>query len=928
MKKIKKILCMTLAFLLVVGSCFFAGVGTKAASTDGTTDTEVNVKTDKDWSGRSVLFMLSESDYTSSLKNLSVGNKMSEYNFLEMITITYSGNTFTLGEFAEAGSWTYVPVRSANAGSIGFKVPQSYGAVPTGMTITIPAGTVFPSYAYIGTTSTSGTSQTLGGYITTKSCIYTFNNTASETEYIWEKEEITAQSRDTDVNVKTDKVWSGRSVLFMLSESDYTASLKNLPVGSKMSEYNFLEKITITYGGNTFTLGEFAEAGSFTYVPVRSANAGSIGFKVPQSYGAVPNGLEITIPEGTVFPAYAYVGTASEPGTSLTADGYVTTEGYKYVFNNTLSEEQYIWERQSLQTAEPIEPVATQVTGVKTGHNAEIVTFALSDTDYLKTDGTPLGTTSIGATHTDYNYLQSIQLYTSDTEYVTLENALRNQKYYNMWGNANTISIELTKDVFDNVYKIVIPEGTTYPSYLHTNETQTDLGGFETTEEVIFVKPEVYTSKDETDPNNVKYIYDWVVYKVPVEYDTRISNVHVRYANGGKLLIFLETHDYPNTIRNTVIDKIAEYKILNSIVLYRGDEAKSLAEVWQGGEKYYNIWGEQGCVAFSLAEGWNGETITKVVVKEGCQFPSYEYTTENTTDKIVYEAKFETTFVASKQAEQNIYFERTEYIPPTIVDTTVTGAKLMGAEGDMRFILSLSVQDYDGADDSAIVSDKFKEYNTLSHIYLTSGSNVVTLEEIVNEEEVYYNLWGYENTISYGLKPEYTAKSFDKVIIQSGCEFPSFVYTSTDTDVRAAFLVSALQELEFSTDEFKIKYFDETGELLFEDTVICGEIFELYEIPLKEGYTGVWNGLSYSVMPAQDISYYLSYERIEDDEENITEQDEESSDNVEDKTSPATGDNVINILVTVYSFAISCIIILAFGIKRRVKIIRDDIGAE
>ncbi len=1087
MKKVKQILCTVLALVLMVSSCFYIGVNTNAANADGTVNTEVNVKTDKGWSGRSVLFMLSESDYAATLKNVSVGSKISEYNFLEKITITYNGSSFSLGDFAEAGSFTYVPARSANAGSIGFKVPQSYGAVPSGMTITIPSGTVFPSYAYVGTSNAAGTSGTKAGYITVEEVQYVFNNTESATEYIWEKR---TTKTETEVNVKTDKGWSGRSVLFMLSESDYVASLKNMAVGSKMSEYNFLEKIKITVNGGEYSLKAFAEAGSWTYVPVRSSNAGSIAFKVPQSYGAVPSGMEILIPEGTVFPAYSYVGTTSIAGTSATQGGYITKEEFKYVFNNTNSLTEYIWEKSapgtgaveptditvtslksgvnanmngitfalsesdyvncsnyqmgagyadynflsnikvyindteytlgdldkengskfynmfanlntvtiefadvdvynsitkivipketvfpalaytgavyfagtdathpevgitqtqpggfkaieeiifykpinasgtfSWQTTEPIEPDTTEVTGVKTGHNAEIVTFTLSNTDYSRTDGSPLGTTSIGATHTDYNYLKSIQLYTSDTEYVTLENALRNQKYYNMWGNANTVSIELTKEVFSNLIKIVIPEGTTYPSYLHTNETQVDLGGFRTTKEIVFVKPEIYTSKDTTDPNNVKYIYDWVIYKTPVEYDTRISNVHVRYANGGKLLVFLETQDYPDTIRNFVIDKIAEYKILNSIVLYRGDESKTLAEVWQGGEKYYNLWGEKGCVAFSLADGWNGENITKVVVKEGCQFPSYEYTTGNTTDKIVYKAKFETTFVASKQAEQNVYFERTEFIPPTVVDTTVTSAKLMGAEGDVRFILSLSVQDYNGAGDSAIVSNKFKEYNTLSNIYLYSGVNMVTLEEIINEEEVYYNLWGYEDTISYGLKPEYSAKSFDRVVIQSGCEFPSFVYTSTSTDTRTAYTTSNLQELEISTDKFTISYYDETGNLLYEDKVICGDAFELREIPTKKGYIGEWSGLNYNVMPAQDISYYLSYELAEnganeENDNNVLQDDSSDSNAVENKTSPTTGDTQQGVFVALIGLVISGILI-AYVMKKRT---RNDIG--
>ncbi|MBO5000621.1 MAG: hypothetical protein J6C58_07290, partial [Bacteroidaceae bacterium] len=114
------------------------------------------------------------------------------------------------------------------------------------------------------------------------------------------------------------------------------------------------------------------------------------------------------------------------------------------------------------------------VTNVYSGHNEQIVTFVLSESDYTQS------TAGVGTRSEEYNFWTNIQVYTSETEYVTLKDAYTNQKYYRIWDRANTLSIQLEEATYNAATKIVIPAGTVFPSYAYDSNNSSTKGGYVT----------------------------------------------------------------------------------------------------------------------------------------------------------------------------------------------------------------------------------------------------------------------------------------------------------------------------------------------------------------------------------------------------------------------------------------------------------------
>ncbi|MBP3663774.1 MAG: hypothetical protein J6J03_01295, partial [Tyzzerella sp.] len=232
-------------------------------------------------------------------------------------------------------------------------------------------------------------------------------------------------------------------------------------------------------------------------------------------------------------------------------------------------------------------------------------------------------------------------------------------------------------------------------------------------------------------------------------------------------------------------------------------------------------------------------------------------------------------------------------------------------EGNVRLVLFLNNHDYEGIGESIVVTNKYLQYNSLENIMLCKGTTEVVLSEIVTDE-VYYNLWGNQGSISYGLKPEYSATSFDKILVNNGCEFPSYAYTSDENaEYKVAYTTTAEQTISISELKYKITYYGDNQKVLYEDEVVCGSAFTLRSVPEKEGYTGSWNGLKYDVMPAQNISYKLLYESISGEDIQV---EQDAVDNSDDKKeSPSTGDIFrTNTFVMITLLSLVAILVVCF----------------
>lgn len=826
-----------------------------------------------------LLVFLTNHDYDNASATTRFGEKISEYNMLDKVVLYKSDTEYaTLREVYTGEGYYNV---WGETGSAAFTLKAGWDGT-TIKKVVFLAGCNFPAYSY-----TNDNAEAKTNYVLRQQTEFA-TNTSSASNTDWTEKDI-SKPKEIEVS-KIQSGHNGTIVTFHLSNSDYSG-LATEKIGDKHTDYNYWEQIRI-YSDDTnyITLAEAYKDQKY-YNMWTWENTISISL----TDTVYANATRIVIPEGTVFPSYKYTS-----GATNKKYGYMVTE--ELIFERPQDAvEGKVYDWVCVDTSVPKD---VAVTKVLSGHNEQIVSFYLSDSDYESK--------TIGAAHTDYNYLDMIRIYSDETIYKTLGEVHENQKYYNMWGREDTISLQLTKEAYDSAIKIVIPEGTVFPAYVHTNEGSSYKHGYKTTSEITFTKPIGVTEGGEG--------YEWISSIPAVERETVVKNLQLRDATG-KLILFLAEHDYTEAgSTNPVGNKLQECNILQNIVLYKSDtEYKTLAEIY-GNEQYYNIWGETGSIAIDLADGWDGTNVQKVVIKAGCEFPSYEYTSGSTTVKTVYKTKYEIVFTATEQTLNNASYVQSIIIPSNPTETEVVDVQVMGATNDMRLIVFLSVHDYDVNLDSIACSARFKDYNTLANIFLCLGDKQVALADAINEDEVYFNLWGKTGSISYGLKPEYTVDSFEKVIVKSGCEFPSYIYATTDSLDKVAYTTTTEKEIALSPTMYKVSYYDANKNLLYTDEIVCGTPLTLRLTPAKEGYKGIWNGMNYTLMPAKNIAYYLSYEKIEDtaDEEL---QDKADDDNKEEQQnqekSPDTGDlNDKAVFITVVLMVIAVTIITIITRKK------------
>ena len=672
-------------------------------------------------------------------------------------------------------------------------------------------------------------------------------------------------AEDNSVPEKTNVsgVKSGHNaqlVTFYLSHTDYDG-LATAGIGEKHTAYNYLEQIRI-YSDETnyVTLKDAYQADGQKYYNMWG-EANTISISLKEDYFA--SASRIVIPAGTVFPASKYTN-----GTAAKKAGFVLKE--EMIFDKPASGNDW-------SVVDTSSPDDTTVTKLLSGHNASILTFYLSASDYEKANQ------RVGTNHTDYNYLDTIKLYTDENNYKTLGEVCKEggQILYNMWDRANTLSIELDPAFYADVVKVFVPEGTVFPSSAHTNNGEAYKYGYVTRKDNTFGKPANASEGGEG--------YQWNSLNPAINYETVVSKIQVRDASG-KLFLFLKNHDYAEAGSSVRIgNQLDAGNILEKIEVSRKDGiTKKLSELYTG-EGYYNLWGEEGCIALDLPDGWDGTNVAKVVVAAGCEFPSYAYTSGAIYDKTFYKTKYETVFEATGYPEvgyDNVAFDQYMNIPSQPVGTTVLKATVLGATGDMRLILTLSVQDYANAGKSEAGTSRIKDYNTFESIELYTGGRKISLADAVNTEEVYYNLWGRTGTISYGLKSKYNVNSFDKIVLNSGCEFPACAYTQTDSLEKTAYTVSSQQTVNLTTEKYKVRYYDTNHNLLYTDEVASGTTLSLRKAPKRAGYEASWSGMTYTLMPVKDISYQLSYTKAGKAESTDQESDGQ---NDSDTDSPGTG---------------------------------------
>ena len=530
--------------------------------------------------------------------------------------------------------------------------------------ITIPAGTLFPSYAMKSL------------YDFNKNPVYIMYETQTDVTFYkqadgtWQRPYIETETAVSSVKVAGNE--SDNFTVFSLSNHDYLTSLDNyggtatntLPILSKVNFYNHILV-------NDVAIGTTSEACVNVW-----GNKGA--FAIRTSAGL--NATKITILKGCQFPSYAELSSGDKRI-------FVTTEDVTFVKNENGEWVKYV----------PEGDFDTKVELVQFGRATNVLNINLSVNDYPSPDGNNSATYNIGI---DKDKILSLNLFDN----IIIDGYSLRSKYSNhgvpttsepwMWINkfvghnfAVTVPSENGKGLTPN--KITIRAGAQFPSMAYIND---GTGAYYvTTEEVTYVRVSdnvesfwdkqakitfkadgetvaklTYTKTNGIEgeipevPEKEGYKGAWESYtldgndivvnavytkKTYESISTSVTQIEVphgdaQYPMDNFLIIHLYNHDYPSGLDNwnggslNINDFLANSNFYECVFINDAPITKST-------ETFLNIWGRKG--AFGHRTSMLTADVTKVTILAGCEFPTYATLTG--TASTAYVTTSDVTFV-------------------------------------------------------------------------------------------------------------------------------------------------------------------------------------------------------------------------------------------------------------------------------------------
>ncbi len=672
-------------------------------------DTEVTQIVSGHNGGSQISFQLTASDYTVGTQQFlefgTNGSKQEEYNFLENIKVhTTTGEVKTLKSVYTAGNSWYKMFDVANNVTIGL------GTITMAeiSKIEIPAGTVFPSYAYA-----SGSSAKMYGYRTTEDKIFEQKADTTQTSpyseaICWSLYEM--EIIDVTVSVKTNAATG----LGLLADK-----ITSYPSGGTFTAYDENSVFTYTTGGVTTAC---------TRTP-RVSGSGACIWLVPSEISANASAVAGDIIELSGVWQYSVDSKYYNFGT------------VKYEFDGTSWE---IWEPD---------------------FNEELLTL----TQNVHYDATLTFNADKISNPTDD------QLFTA----ASLDAALT----YN--GVASKGNLRMTSfGLFLNVSEMTGGTQTT----ANTNDVIKLTGIWQ------------YTDGKYYDFGTVEYKWnglDWVDVNAPQNIDTGITGVMI-YDNSGKLIIQPSVSDYSSAandfgITGDALTKLKEYNFFDKIKLSTEGTTKTLRKILGGADEYYyNLWSD-GSIVIDMNDEWDAKSVTMITIESGCEFPAYAYTNGDSAVKVSYKTTEETSWeLGSVSNEYNATYVR--YYPDVVNDTSVTNVHVRVG----KLLIFLSEHDYGPAGSTAAVdATKLGIYNILDNVYVSNGTEVKALKDVVTAEAPYYNIWGESGSIAFNLATGWDGTNITSVYIKAGTEFPAYAYTSGSATDKVKYVTS--QDIEFNT---------------------------------------------------------------------------------------------------------------------------------
>ena len=509
--------------------------------------------------------------------------------------------------------------------------------------ITIPAGTLFPSRAM--RTLFDGFGNPVYIMYQTQTDV-TFYKQADGT---WVKPYAEEETSVTAVNVSGSD--ADNFTIFSLSNHDYITTLDNyggtaVSTRDILARNNFYNHILV----NDVAIGTTGEA----YVNVWG-NKGAIGIRT----SAGLNATKITILKGCNFPSYAELLTGERKI-------FVTTEDITFVKNENGEWTEYI----------PEGDFDTSVTQVQFGRSTNVLNINLSANDYPSPDGNNSATYNIGV---DAEKILALNLFDN----IIIDGYSIRSRYANyptsvtapwVWinrfvGHNFAVRVPNVNGTALTPNKITIRAGAQFPSMAYVNDGAEAY--YVTTEEVTYVRvsDNVETSWDRqakitfkadgetiailpyTKTNGLEeeipevpekdgYKGEWESYtlngedivvnaiytqKAYTSILTSVTQIKVQHGSADYpmdnfLILQLSNHDYPSELNDWNGGSIKTSEFLSKSSFYESVLLND-TPIAKSNEAFINVWGNKG--AFTHRTNMVTANVTKVTILAGCEFPTY-----------------------------------------------------------------------------------------------------------------------------------------------------------------------------------------------------------------------------------------------------------------------------------------------------------------
>lgn len=233
-----------------------------------------------------------------------------------------------------------------------------------------------------------------------------------------------------------------------------------------------------------------------------------------------------------------------------------------------------------------------------------------------------------------------------------------------------------------------------------------------------------------------------------------------------RLMFALSANDYSSPSQPVNATQVASLNWGYKIKITIGGEEKTLADYYLPAEVYLQLWTRPNIISVNF----NGDytTITKIVVEEGCEFPSSE--TAKATDNLkVYRTTEEAVFYNVGAA---MFYKEAAYTVATATETKVETFGDPAGEVTARLFFGLSVNDYSSATQAVSLAQSGK-LNWNTKIKITVNGEEKVLAAYAPIEETYLRIFdraGAPVALSTSLS-DY--KTIEKIVIEKGCHFPS-----------------------------------------------------------------------------------------------------------------------------------------------------------